>query len=234
MHFTCKTDKIGQHRKSVAVFEHPPILAPEEATSMITSIPVESPRCSVEECVSVVRARGLCIKHYGEARRSGELDLILPRRKDNLCATCRTEPAMLPRSSYCRGCATTHERERRRENANEINARSRSRYSPDKNFAQKLKRYGLTLESYAAIAERQGGVCAICEEPGELHVDHDHECCPEKMRSCGKCIRGLLCSNCNNGLGRFKDSVRRLTRASEYLGTPGAVAWLESAAKEGA
>lgn len=60
----------------------------------------------------------------------------------------------------------------------------------------------------------QGGVCAICQtdSPGgqnnTLHVDHSH--------STGD-VRGLLCVNCNKGLGHFQDSIELLAAASDYL-----------------
>ena len=38
------------------------------------------------------------------------------------------------------------------------------------------------------------------------HVDHDHSCCSGK-KSCGKCVRGLLCQNCNRALGMFLESI---------------------------
>ena len=54
-------------------------------------------------------------------------------------------------------------------------------------------------------------------EPMEvINIDHDHTCCPGR-RSCGKCIRGLPCPVCNRGLGMFKDSVKSLLRAVDYL-----------------
>lgn len=85
-----------------------------------------------------------------------------------------------------------------------------------------LRRYNLTLEDLDMLLERQGGRCAICgttESGGHgdrFHVDHDHACCPGK-KSCGKCIRGLLCSGCNNGLGCFRDDPDALRRAIGYL-----------------
>lgn len=84
-----------------------------------------------------------------------------------------------------------------------------------------LYQYKLTLEDYDALLDLQDGVCAICGDPPEvlgqnLHVDHDHICCP-RGKSCGECIRGLLCSKCNHGLGNFNDSIEKLKSAIEYL-----------------
>jgi hypothetical protein len=64
----------------------------------------------------------------------------------------------------------------------------------------------------------QGGVCAVpgCGAGGVLHIDHDHECCPGTY-SCGECVRGLICGNCNTGLGLFGDDVARITGAADYL-----------------
>lgn len=76
--------------------------------------------------------------------------------------------------------------------------------------------------SYEDLFALQGGSCGICgkteEENGQrLCVDHDHSCCPTKRKSCGKCVRGLLCSNCNTGLGYFNDNKDRLQSAIKYL-----------------
>lgn len=66
--------------------------------------------------------------------------------------------------------------------------------------------YGKTLEQIQEIFEKQGSVCAICHtlDPGIKGwvIDHDHECC-SGIKSCGKCVRGVLCSRCNRGLGHF-------------------------------
>lgn len=82
--------------------------------------------------------------------------------------------------------------------------------------------YGMSVDEYDALLAAQGGRCAVCEAPvadaadRRLHVDHDHACCPGK-KSCGKCIRGLLCKACNQGLGHFADDLERLRKAIEYL-----------------
>lgn len=87
-------------------------------------------------------------------------------------------------------------------------------------------KYGITPLQYNDLLESQGSVCAIClqEETQQYRgmtimyaVDHDHSCCPGK-KSCGKCIRGLLCHKCNSGLGMFNDNVDSMLRAISYLG----------------
>jgi hypothetical protein len=82
-------------------------------------------------------------------------------------------------------------------------------------------RYGITFAQFTELLEAQGRCCAICgtTEPGgrgNFHIDHDHACCPG-IKSCGKCIRGLLCSACNTSLGGFKDDPKRLLAAVAYL-----------------
>lgn len=73
--------------------------------------------------------------------------------------------------------------------------------------------YGITLDEYDALLTAQGGVCAICgaAEPrgmGVFHVDHCHK---------SSKVRGLLCNECNMGLGKFKDSEQLLLAAAKYL-----------------
>lgn len=88
-------------------------------------------------------------------------------------------------------------------------------------FRYNLKFYGLTPEKYREMLEEQGGVCKICGQPpcqGRtlLSVDHDHSCCP-KGGSCGECVRGLLCEECNKAIGIMRDSPERLRKAADYL-----------------
>lgn len=54
---------------------------------------------------------------------------------------------------------------------------------------------------------------------GHHAIDHDHSCCSGPI-SCGDCIRGLLCQNCNAGLGYLKEDLGILTRAYDYLSSP--------------
>lgn len=94
--------------------------------------------------------------------------------------------------------------------------------NPGKNWARYLATWGITPERYTAMLEAQDGRCAICgveecETGARFSVDHDHACCPGQ-KSCGECVRGLLCRACNHGLGSFRDSVASLRAAVAYLG----------------
>lgn len=83
-------------------------------------------------------------------------------------------------------------------------------------------RYNMTQDQYDRILEDQNGVCAICEKLEtragryNLVIDHDHACCSGEF-SCGECVRGLLCADCNTALGLFRDDTNSLQRASAYL-----------------
>ena len=50
-----------------------------------------------------------------------------------------------------------------------------------------------------------------------LVVDHDHACCPADSFSCGACVRGLICSPCNAGLGFLQDDAAVLAAAAAYV-----------------
>lgn len=68
--------------------------------------------------------------------------------------------------------------------------------------------------------ESQRYKCAVCgKEIGlSCHVDHDHSCC-SGSKTCGLCVRGLLCSKCNRGLGFFNDDTELMLKAIYYLET---------------
>jgi hypothetical protein len=70
------------------------------------------------------------------------------------------------------------------------------------------RRYGIGSDDVEAMIEAQGGLCAICGEAPPAHVDHDHGT---------GAVRGILCFNCNGGLGQFRDRVDILRNAIEYL-----------------
>lgn len=86
------------------------------------------------------------------------------------------------------------------------------RDSPD---ALRFRNYGITPERYSAALEQGCEICGSVVD--KLHVDHDHNCCGPRSRTCGECVRGLICGPCNRALGMFKDDVRSLESAIAYL-----------------
>lgn len=83
--------------------------------------------------------------------------------------------------------------------------------------------YNMTPEVYTLMLIRQGGGCAIChrtpeEEGRRLAVDHDHDCCPGRT-SCGGCVRGILCGECNSGIGKFDHDPEKIIAAGVYMET---------------
>ena len=74
-------------------------------------------------------------------------------------------------------------------------------------------KFGLTKEDYHNLLEEQNNCCAICGainngKYGYFSVDHCHQT---------NMVRGLLCSECNLGLGKFKDNPTFFYRAASYL-----------------
>lgn len=84
--------------------------------------------------------------------------------------------------------------------------------NPDKlRYYKILANYGITRDVFMAMVTAQNSLCAICGKefrPALFVVDHDHKT---------KKIRGLLCSNCNHGLGKFLEEPIILNSAITYL-----------------
>lgn len=111
-------------------------------------------------------------------------------------------------SSQCKACIYKKRKEYRLDNPEEYNRIKRN---------QNLRKYGLTFEDQEGMLREQNYKCAICGQEIFLfgssqkliaHVDHDHKT--------GK-VRGLLCKECNSGLGKFRDNTEYLFIAISYL-----------------
>lgn len=89
----------------------------------------------------------------------------------------------------------------------------------------KRKHYQLRFKlSLEAVEEIFASVDFRCESCGDhrddtynksLVLDHDHACCPGEY-TCGKCIRGVLCTKCNMAFGFLNDSVQRAEQLADY------------------
>jgi Recombination endonuclease VII/HNH endonuclease len=83
--------------------------------------------------------------------------------------------------------------------------------------AERERKFGVTRKQYGDMLLAQDGCCAICRQPETatrnsvvkaLAVDHCHDT---------GVVRGLLCVQCNTGIGKFKDNRNLLLSAIKYL-----------------
>ncbi|MGQ4386073.1 endonuclease domain-containing protein [Streptomyces sp. SAS_270] len=90
----------------------------------------------------------------------------------------------------------------------------------------RLNHYKVTKEFVDLLLRFQQSRCAVCGSAymggRAMHVDHDHACCPQG--SCGDCVRGLVCNNCNLlGLAWYEalpSELRTFDLLNEYLSDP--------------
>jgi hypothetical protein len=167
--------------------------------------------CTFDGCAAQRRYDQLCMGHYNQRRKTG---ILKPLRKV-------TDPMARDESGnkQCRRCdlwlpTTAFSANRARPDS--LTAYCR-RCERDKAL---IHNYGISVDQHEAMLTSQGGGCAICggqtKDGRPFFVDHDHACCPGQ-RTCGKCIRGLLCGDCNLGIGYFDDDVARMEMAISYL-----------------
>lgn len=168
--------------------------------------------CSQYGCTNMSSVRGLCGSHHHQIKSGKPLTQIhaphdhAMRDADGnkFCITCR---------SWC-----------------PENFFSKSSEKPDglayacqrcTRDAYRFRRYGLKPGQFEAMIDNQGGLCGLCRNPlgsgKDVHIDHDHACCPDSCKSCGDCVRGILCATCNKGMGHFRDDTNLLRAAADYI-----------------
>ena len=134
------------------------------------------------------------------------------------CCKCKKE---LPFTSFGKHCRHKDGLRTRCKSCESEDAKDRRKRDLDKDYlgtrlkerASNLQRmFGISIDYWKQKADAQDNKCAICNKEcitgKRLAVDHDHET---------GAIRDLLCSNCNQGLGKFQDSPQLLDKAAEYL-----------------
>jgi hypothetical protein len=154
------------------------------------------------------RVAGLCL--WCDAKR---------RPSSSLCDSCtrksidrqKARAAKLKAQGYCARCL-----KRKPDNPDFRTCTpclNRVRKTGRAQLEKVCRGYGITADDYERLLAAQGGKCAICGgDPNgrwkRLDIDHDHQD--------GR-VLGLLCHDCNKGLGCFRESGDRLAAAIRYL-----------------
>lgn len=121
--------------------------------------------------------------------------------------------------SWCRDCCRQKQREYRSSDAGKLRDQIRKAEGKTAEATRKY-RYGLTRDDIHRMLADQSYKCAICTDAigfSDVNVDHDHSCCPDRNKTCGDCVRSLLCKPCNLMLGYASDQPARLLAAAAYL-----------------
>lgn len=188
-----------------------------------------------------------CLSSYygAKAKEQRELEKLQPTRTCNICNTSKpSEEFNRHRSGKvwtCKEClrapyiARTHKSCSMCKMFLSVDRFSKNKKSLDgitsacKDCISIVSREARGLPSgwYGERLALQQGRCAICQsdKPTKnkghgttgFHVDHNHSCCPSG-RYCSKCIRGLLCDNCNKLLGHL-ENIEWLKKALSYMHT---------------
>jgi hypothetical protein len=117
--------------------------------------------------------------------------------------------------SYCIECNKEKNREHYQQNKDRYKQKARA-YEL-KNGGGVTIRHNLPVGKLEELLEKHDGMCWICKERPATVVDHDHSCCKTNQGSCGRCVRGVLCKQCNTGLGKLGDDINGLKKALDYL-----------------
>lgn len=202
------------------------------------------PTCVFDACNrSAYASNGLCASHDRQRLQKGELTPLQPRttQSGGSCVECEAPiPANLkqkycsdscksgasrrrrkgvsvrPKTSACQGCgATVSLTERRTDGKLRRSDGKWCNDCLDQASRRRMYRYGISPERYqAAVAAG----CEICGQanPDDLHIDHDHDCCPGQY-TCGNCVRGYLCGSCNRAIGLLNNNADRMLAAAMYV-----------------
>jgi hypothetical protein len=162
------------------------------------------------DCIPCIQGKYYEKKNMNPMGECERCQLHRPLFSNQLCRKCMKEKGL----RLCKSCLSIQpiyiSFERAKAVCNACASKDSHLSAENKLFHAKLMRtYGISLEQYQALATKQGGRCAICKTATKrLVVDHDHK---------SNQVRGLLCAQCNVGLGMFKDSPAILSHAIAFL-----------------
>jgi len=147
--------------------------------------------CVVPGCDKSRGKLEYCMLHYGHSRAASGISILPKRPRKTDFVTCLIS-----------GCET-----------------------PSKSSRKICRRHSAVAHAYKLTSVQLQILldtgCWICGNKENPHIDHDHNCCDRSITgsklTCGNCVRGILCRDCNLGIGFFKDNPSRLKKAVDYL-----------------
>jgi hypothetical protein len=117
------------------------------------------------------------------------------------------------RRGTCKKCHTSYTINYYNNNPDKKDAKNKMNtfYKPNYLF------HNITKEKYDEMLKMYDGKCHSCKDRDAKAIDHDHACCKNGKGSCGKCVRGILCNQCNTALGLLQDSRQKIISLLEYI-----------------
>lgn len=180
--------------------------------------------CDVTGCEKKHLGRGFCAAHYRQARLAG-MEVLPPDPNQHRLVNVNLETA----TAECSVCGEVRvvNVKRRPRCANAAAATRARRWERDSERLREYhreynRRYRFQLEpgGFEELLELADYKCQMCgrDVTGRTaRIDHDHACC-DSQRTCGECVRGILCNGCNSILGILENSHAWRVRAESYLG----------------
>ena len=122
-------------------------------------------------------------------------------------------------AAACKSCSAERQRDAYKNNPSYKESRKKwsKAHGPEQHHRKAWVRHNITEDQFNRIKSKYDGMCHVCRLRLGTAIDHDHTCCPGGF-SCGNCVRGFLCHQCNTALGSLGDSREILLNAVEYLG----------------
>lgn len=164
---------------------------------------------------------GFLTAHQRACRQCGETKPLdaFPKRAD--CAEGRAWKCKECANAYLRTYRTTDKHKQYvADNRDAERQRRRARYEAFKSLPDDVKSehhayvtYKLTPDAYRALLANG---CEVCGSREDLCIDHDHNCCPGP-RTCGNCIRGVLCQRHNKAEGLLNGSPDEAMALAAYM-----------------
>lgn len=188
---------------------------------------IKRPQCTFGGCTHPAVDNDLCNKHQWDITGFKYCNMckeLLPI--DRYTATGKARPGL---RSMCNECRYKQNAASRARNTARMNIDPVMRATRKNSTLKRM--YNITLDEFCDILyTQQRGICGfppcgrqapdreeILSSAGRTwHVDHDHRCCSTKD-TCGKCIRGILCPNCNKLLASFWENEDNRRVAFSYL-----------------